>query len=181
VSPGAYAQFSPKTFEMGMTCEVPADWKQLFRGGKNIGPMWAAFTDGRLSIEISENLSGGAIREAVVAMRKKADPARRDAPAVEQIHEYMREKSSANFKTYSETPRSRGIKTKGYGEARISDFTATEGIFSTELKGCRATVLNQAHQLTVTCKCPPSQFENAKPVFERVVASLSFDAAADGK
>jgi hypothetical protein len=177
VAPATYVSFSPKIFEMTLNCEVPADWKQRFRGGKNIGPMWAGFTDGRLSVEISENLTGGAIREAVVAMRKKAAPARRDAPAVEQIHEYQREKSSENFKSYNEAPRSQGIKTKGYGDAQISDFTATEGIFSTEIRGCRATALNQAHQLTVICKCPPSLFEDAKPVFEKIVASLSFEAA----
>ncbi len=166
---------------MTLSCEVPADWKQRFRGGKNIGPMWAGFTDGRLSVEISENLTGGAIREAVVAMRKKAAPARRDAPAVEQIHEYQREKLSESFKSYNEAPRSRSIKTKGYGEAQISDFAATEGVFGTEIRGCRATALNLAHQLTVTCKCPPSLFEDAKPVFEKIVASLSFEATADGK
>ncbi len=93
MAPQSYALFSPKSFEMTLSCEVPEDWKQRFRGGKNIGPMWAGFTDGRLSVEISENLSGGAIREAVVAMRKKAAPARRDAPAVEQIHEYLSAKS----------------------------------------------------------------------------------------
>jgi hypothetical protein len=180
-APPAYVVFSPKSFEAVLSCEVPADWKQRFRGGKNVGPVWAGFTDGRLSVEISENLTGGAIREAVVAMRKKAAPARRDAPAAEQIHEYLRDKSSENFKSYNEAPRSRGIKTKGYGEAQISDFTATEGVFSTEIRGCRATALNQAHQLTVICKCPASLFEDARPVFEKIVASLSFEAAADAK
>jgi hypothetical protein len=166
---------------MILSCEVPEDWKQEFRGGKNAGPIWARFTDGRLSIEICENLTADGIREAVAAMRKKVDPARRESPPAEQIHEYQREKSSEKFKSYTEAPRSRGIKTKGYGEARVSDFTATEGLFGTEVSGCRATALNQAHQLTVTCKCPPSQFPAAKPVFESVILSLSFGVIGDAK
>jgi hypothetical protein len=172
-APQKYVQFSPKSFETILTCEVPEDWKQKFRGGRNSGPVWAQFTDGRLTIEICENLTGDGIREAVVAMRKKVDPARRDAPAAEQIHESQRQKSAENFKSYNEAPRSRGIETKGYGEARISEFTATEGLLGTEVSGCRATALNQAHQLTVTCKCPPSLLHDAKPVFEKVISSLS--------
>jgi hypothetical protein len=35
--------------------------------------------------------------------------------------------------------------------------------------------------LTVICKCPASLFEDARPVFEKIVASLSFEAAADAK
>jgi hypothetical protein len=180
-APQKYAQFSPKSFETILTCEVPEDWKQKFRGGRNAGPVWARFSDGRLTIEICENLSGDGIREAVVAMRKKADPARRDAPPAEQIHESQRQKSSENFKSYNEAPRSRGLETKGYGEARISDFTASEGLFGTEVSGCRATVLNQAHQLTVTCKCPPSLLHDAKPVFEKVISSLGFGVATEAK
>jgi pSer/pThr/pTyr-binding forkhead associated (FHA) protein len=171
-APQNYVQFSPKAFETMLKCEVPENWKQQLRGGKNEGPIWAQFTDGPLTIEISENLTGNAIREAVVAQRKKADPARRDAPAAEQIHDLQRQKASENFKSYDESPRSQGIATKGYGEARLSDFTATEGVFRTEVMGCRATVLNQARQLTVTCKCPPSLFQDAKPVFEKVISSM---------
>jgi hypothetical protein len=180
-APQKYVQFSPKSFETILTCEVPEDWKQKFRGGRNAGPIWARFSDGRLTIEICENLSGDGIREAVAAMRKKADPARRDAPPAEQIHEYQRQKSSENFKSYNEAPQSRGLETKGYGEARVSDFTATEGLFGTEVSGYRATVLTQAHQLTVTCKCPPSLIPDAKPVFEKVISSLGFGAVTEAK
>jgi hypothetical protein len=179
--PQNYVSFSPKEFETILTCEIPASWKQQFRGGRNAGPIWARFTDGQVSIEICENLSGAGIQEAVVAMRKKADPARREAPPAEQIHEAQRQKSSESFKSYNEAPRTQGLKTKGYGEARISDFTAREGLFGTEVSGCRATALNQAHQLTVTCKCPPAVFHEAKPVFEKIISSLGLGAVAEAK
>jgi hypothetical protein len=177
-TPQSYVDFNPKSFATMLRCEVPETWKQQFRGGQNIGPMRARFTDGRLVIEISENLTGTGIREVVVAMRQKAEAAHRDAPPAEQIHEYQRQQASDNFKSYSEEPRSRGITTKGYGEARLSDFTATEGLFGTEIKGCRATAANQLRQLTVICKCPPSMFQDAKPVFEKVIASLNCGVVA---
>ncbi len=180
-APKTYVQFSPKAFEMILSCEVPENWKQKFSGGKNAGPILAQFTDGRLSIEIREHLTGDGIREAVAAMRKQIDQARRDASAAEQIHEYQRQKSSENFKSYAEGLWSQGIKTKGYGEARISDFTATDGLLGTEVSGCRATALNQARQLTVTCKCAPALFQDAKPVFEKVISSLSFGAVTNAK
>jgi hypothetical protein len=180
-APQKYVQFSPKSFATMLTCEVPENWKQQFRGGKNEGPIWARFTDGQLSIEICEDLTGGAIRETVGAMRQKATPVRRDAPPADQIHEYQRQHSSEKFKSYSEEPQSRGIQTQGYGEGRISDFAATEGIFGTEVRGCRATALNQVRQFTVTCKCPPPLFEDARPVFEKVISSLGFVAVADAQ
>jgi hypothetical protein len=110
-------------------------------------------------------------------LRQKPD-SRSDASPAELIHEHQRQQSSEKFKSYSEEPRSRGIKTKGFGEGQISDFTATEGIFGTEVRGCRATVLNPLRQFTVTCKCPPPLFQDAKPVFEKVISTLNCGVVA---
>jgi len=176
--PQKYILFNPKSYATMLSCEVPEDWKQRIVGGQNIGPITARFTDGRLSIEICENLKGGRIREIVAAMRQKADSARRGASPAELIHEHQRHESSENFKSYSEEPRSRGIKTKGFGEGQISDFTATEGFLGTEVQGCRATVVSRTLQFTVTCKCPPSIFQDAKPVFEKVISTLNCGVVA---
>jgi hypothetical protein len=176
--PQNYVLFNPKSYASMLSCDVPKDWKQDIRGGQNIGPIEARFTDGRLSIEICEKLTGSGIRETAVAMRQKAESARHDQSLAELIHEHQRQQSSEKFKWYSEDPRSRAIKTKGYGEGQISDFTATEGIFATEVRGCRATILNPLRQFTVTCKCPPALFPDAKPVFERVIATMNCGVVA---
>jgi hypothetical protein len=118
------------------------------------------------------------MRQTIVALRQKADSARRGASPSELIHEHQRRQSSENLKSYSEDPRSRGIKTKGFGEGQISDFTATEGILGTEVQGCRATVVSRTLQFTVTCKCPPSLFQDAKPVFEKVISTLNCGVVA---
>jgi hypothetical protein len=179
--PQKYVDFSPQTFGTLLGCEVPENWKQKFTGGKKVGPIWARFTDGPLSIEISENLTGSGIREAAVAMRRKASRIPKDAPVAEQIHEYQRERAAEAFKSYNEEPRSRAIKTQGLGEARVSDFTATEGVLGAEVAGCRATALNLGYQFTVICKCPPSLLRDATPVFERVISSLRSVSPADGQ
>ncbi len=175
--PQNYVLFNPKSYASMLSCEVPQDWKQQIGGGQNIGPIMVRFTDGRLSVEICENLTIHGIRETAVAMRQKPD-SRRDASLAELIHEHQRQKASEKFKSYSEEPRSRGIKTKGFGEGQLSDFTATEGIFGTEVRGCRATVLNPLRQFTVTCKCPPSLFQDAKPVFEKVISTMNCGVVA---
>jgi FHA domain len=180
-APQKYVDFAPESYATLLACEVPENWKQKFKGGKKTGPMWARFTDGPLSIEITENLTGGAIREAVVAMRRKPSRIPTDASVAEQIHEYQRERAAEAFKSYTEDPRSRGIKTQGLGQARISNFTATEGILGADVAGCRATAVNQAYQFTVICKCPPSLLHDAQPVFEKVIASLRSGVAADAQ
>jgi hypothetical protein len=176
-APQNYVLFNPKSYASMLSCEVPQDWKQQIDGGQNIGPIIVRFTDGRLSVEICEHLTVHGIRETAVAMRQKPD-SRRDASLAELIHEHQRQQASEKFKSYSEEPRSRGIKTKGFGEGQISDFTATDGMFGTEVRGCRATVLNPLRQFTVTCKCPPSLFQDAKPVFEKVISTMNCGVVA---
>ena len=171
--PQQYVLFNPKAYGSMLSCEIPQDWKQDVRGGQNIGPIVARFSDGRLSIEICENMSGSGIRETAVAMRQKSESARHDVSLTELIHEHERQPSAKKFKSYREDPNSRAIKTKGFGEGAGSDFTAADGIFGTEVRGCRATVLNPLQEFTVICKCPAATFTEAKPVFEKVIATLN--------
>ncbi len=81
-----------------------------------------------------------------------------------------------NFDGYEEEP-GRPIKTAGFGDGWIADFTAKEGFFKTGVRGCHATVLNSIHQYTVTCRCSPALFNDAKPLFEKVVKSMGVGSA----
>ena len=76
-----------------------------------------------------------------------------------------------NFSSYKEGP-GRAIETAGFGEGRISDFTGKESIFSSTVKGCRASVVHREHQYSIVCKCSPGQFKDVEPVFEKIIASL---------
>jgi len=97
-----------------------------------------------------------------------------EAPPVAATHEYHRTVVIKNFSTYKEGP-ARPIETKGFGEARISDFTGKETIFSSTVKGCRASVVHREHQYNIVCTCPPAQFKDVLPVFEKIISSLGTD------
>jgi predicted Zn finger-like uncharacterized protein len=165
-----YADFRPK--DCGLSYRIPKWWNQDWGGGMGGQPYWARFGDDHLKIEARESVGGGAMAQAAIAMQQKLDPGGQDetlAPAA-KVHEAQMHDFAENFQDYHEEP-ARKIKTK-YGEGRISDFTAKEGIFKSQVNGSRATLLSNIHQFIVTFKCSPAMFKDAKPVFVKVVSSL---------
>jgi hypothetical protein len=67
----------------------------------------------------------------------------------------------------------RPIETEGFPEGCVSIFTAKEqGILGHEVKGCRVTLRGAKRQFNIVCKCPPAQFDDVLPVFEKIIASL---------
>jgi hypothetical protein len=100
-------------------------------------------------------------------------------PSVLATHEYHRGVVTKNFTTYKELV-ARPIET-GFGEGRISNFTGKETILSSTVKGCRASVVHRAHQYSIVCTCPPAQFKDVLPVFEKVIASLRPDDGPGGR
>lgn len=165
-----YVDFRPKNFQI--SCKIPKDWKEEHGGGMAGQPVWCRFTDGKLIIEARESISGGAMGQAALAAQQNADPMGKNEAisAVQKIHEDQEGRFAENYVDYQEEP-ARKIMT-GFGDSRISDFTAKEGILKSNVAGCRATILNTIHQFTVSCKCPPAIFKDAKPVFEKVVISM---------
>jgi hypothetical protein len=168
-APTKYVRFAPKGLPLSAT--VPQDWAQTYAGGQNGIPISARFTFDSVSIDIRESIGGGALGQAGLALQGAAPGVPKEAPVV-GIHEYHRARFEEDYQNYNEEM-SRPIKARGYGEGRISDFTAKQGLFGSTIKGCRATVMNPIHQFTVTCKCLPGQFNDAKPVFEKIINSLS--------
>jgi predicted Zn finger-like uncharacterized protein len=165
-----YIDFRPKNFQI--SCKIPKDWKEEHGGGMAGQPVWCRFTDGKLIIEARESISGGAMGQAALAGQQNADPMGKNEAisAVQRIHEDQEARFAENYVDYNEEP-ARKIMT-GFGDSRISDFTAKEGLLKSNVSGCRATILNTIHQFTVSCKCPPAIFKDAKPVFEKVVISM---------
>ena len=110
--------------------------------------------------------------QAAISMQQQVNPAEQASslsPA-EKIHEMQRHQFAEDYDDFNEGP-TRKIKT-GYGEGCIADFRGKQGLLKSEVTGCRATMLNSIHQFTVTCKCPPGIFKEAKPVFEKIVSSV---------
>jgi hypothetical protein len=169
--PQKYVDFKPDAFTLAAS--IPEGWERDYGGGRGGQPSWARFGDGKLRVEIRESISGGAMAQAAIAAAQKAgadggDPDARDP--VLKIHLMQKDAFAENFHEYSEAPADR-IKT-GFGDSRVADFSGTEGMFRTKVKGCRATVMNSLRQFTISCKCPPSIFDQARPVFHKIVASV---------
>jgi hypothetical protein len=167
--PQNYVTFAPKAFEL--SAKIPEGWTTEYGGGQSGIPMFARFASDSISIQIRESIAGGALGQAAIALQGNSPQIPKEAPVV-GIHEMHRKEFEEAYKKYNETM-TRPIKTRGYGEGRISDFTAAEGLLGLPIKGCRATMMNSIHQFTVTCKCSVRQFKDVRPVFEKIVGSIS--------
>ncbi len=170
--PQNYVTFAPKGFEL--SAKIPEGWKTSYGGGQAAIPMFARFSSDSISIEVRESVAGGALGQAAIALHGGNSNGPTESPVV-GIHAFHQKEFEEAYKNYKETF-GRPIKTRGYGEGRISDFTAVEGLFGTPIKGCRATMMNSIHQFTVTCKCPAGQFKDIKPIFEKIVEGINSGA-----
>jgi len=143
---------------------MPEGWESSGGGGGRSGPpIFAKISDGgSISIEIRESLG--------LKLRQVAAGARVPLPSLTEVHEYFGEATKRNFSRYEEGPE-RPIETAGF-TACISDFSGNEDFFSGMVKGCRASLVHPLHQYNVVCKCPPAQFEDVRPVFEKIISSL---------
>ncbi len=167
----------------------PEGWKSKSGGGMQGIPIFVTISDdsGSISIDIRETEGSSA-----KGQRKKrllsgqevnqigGPPTERvgEAPAVAGTHAYHKDVVMKNFSNYKESS-GQPIET-GFGEGFISDFTAEEGLFHGRVKGCRASLVHRERQFSIVCKCPPAQFKDVKPVFEKVIASLNPDEGPGG-
>jgi|GEM_PF-4216218 hypothetical protein len=188
---GAAAKFEPPqkyvAIKMGivpMSGMKPEGWESTAGGGVSGVPIYVRISDGdSISIDIRESEGSsakGKMKKAIASgqeVHQIGGPSIGrvgDAPAVASTHEYHRGVVMKNFSSYKEGP-GRAIETAGFGEGRISDFTGKESIFSSTVKGCRASVVHREHQYSIVCKCSPAQFKDVEPVFEKIIASLGPD------
>jgi hypothetical protein len=60
----------------------------------------------------------------------------------------------------------------GFGDTRKSEFTGTT-TFSGQIHGYRATALGLNYRFRVVCECSEADWADLKPVFDKVIESLS--------
>lgn len=171
-APLKFVSFRPNNFPLA--CEYPDGWKEDHGGGQAGAQAWMRFTDGTIIIEARESISGGAMGQAGIAIADNVTkPGEKPLIApVESLHLAQKGRFAENYEDYQETPPVK-LPKAGYGDNRISDFTAKEGLLKSSVRGCRATLLTTIHQFTVTCKGPPSSFETMKPTYYKVVTSIT--------
>jgi hypothetical protein len=156
---------------------MPEGWKFSYGGGTRGIPIFLKISDGgSISIEMRETVGSSAKGQMMNDLKagKEVTLLRsglNEAPSVDNTHEFNRKVVIKDFVKYDEGS-GLAIETKGFGEGRISDFTGRDGYFSGTIKGCRASIAGADHQYSIVCKCPPAQFKDVRPVFEKIIANL---------
>jgi hypothetical protein len=89
---------------------------------------------------------------------------------VAKLHEFRKESVAEEYNGYEEL--SVTTVQSGMGDARRSEFTASHG-FRSKLRGYRVTYISPRAQMNVMCECPEEDWEKAKPIFEKVIASVA--------
>lgn len=152
------------------SCVYPANWEM--EGSTSIGgggASWVRFTSGEAKINIRESIAGGALSDIAGV---GADPNEEDESMtpVAKLHEFRKESFAEGYSDVQE----HSVTTiqSGMGDARRSEFTASQG-FSGKLRGYRVTYISPRAQMNAVCECPEEDWEKAKPIFEKVIASVA--------
>jgi hypothetical protein len=171
---------APTAFEVwkdedgAFSIEYPADW-DASGGGKN-GVKWAEFTMGSAAIkldfdmvtsligDISQAGAGGGFREEPI------DPEEQILRApVHKAHLFGKKAAEMNYSGYAETAPI--VYRAKLGDSRKSEFKSSS--IAGSVRGYRATSLTINHGVIIYCTCSPSDWEDLKPAFDRVLASLN--------
>lgn len=166
--PESYAKFSHPV-ERTFACEYPEGW-EVDSGGQSGQGVWAKFSKGSTRIrvrssigasaagDIMANLGGGPLGGGDAASEEELAP-------IAKVHDMMRDQFAEDYPEYQE---SQPVKIEtGFGDTRISEFTASD------TKGVRASMLGLNLQYTVICDCPKEDWEVCRPIFEKVVKSMT--------
>lgn len=171
--PASYAAFQHDNKE-AFKCEYPEGWS-VESGGTGGSTPWAKFEQGDVKIrvrssmgasaigDISKNLGGNVLGDAGGELDEELAP-------VANVHNLMKDQFAQDYGEYQES----GAETikSGFGDTRVSEFTAS-GSWGGTIRGMRASMLGLNLQFTVICDCPEDDWEVCRPIFERVIKSMS--------
>jgi hypothetical protein len=91
-------------------------------------------------------------------------------PAIERLHDANRKTYEIAMRDYEEQA-AQPFQTPA-GEARLSEFTAKDGILGSTVRGYRATILGRDRGITVFAKCSDGNWAALQPAFTRVIHSI---------
>jgi hypothetical protein len=167
VVPTAYQIYNHK--DGSFKIEYPQGW-EVQSGGK--GKLaWAKFTSGDASIRVDTSEFGslhGSIAQSMGVMEGGADNAGKREP-VSVVHDSDKQGFEEDNSVKEKAPVA--INT-GLGDGRKSEYTGSE-TFGGDIHGYRATALSLNLQIRVVCKCSENQWNALKPVFDKVIESVS--------
>jgi hypothetical protein len=171
-APESYAKFQHPT-QNTFQCEYPEGWT-VDSGGGSGQAVWSKFETGDVKIRVRSSISASAVGDIAASLGggplNPGEELPEELAPVAQVHELMRDQFAGDYKEYQESPPTKSET--GFGDTRISEFTAKEG-FGSKIRGLRASMLGTNLQYTVICDCLEEDWEVCRPIFERVIKSMS--------
>jgi len=149
------------------TILAPKDWKSESGGKEN--SYWVEFVNGPIQIKARDDTSGvGDIMSGPNRSERHDD---HTLDTVHHVHLGKGETLKDELDNYSELE---PVRFDGkVGNGRWSEFSYTEGmLFSTKMKGIRATVQGATKTFVVRCTCPEKYWETFKPIFIQIATSV---------
>jgi hypothetical protein len=152
--------------------QYPAEWAAE-SGGKG-GYAWAKFTSGSAKIAVDTSAAGSLVGNisgvgSAIAGIVGDSLGSQGQASVGMVHQ--REKHDFEEEAGVEEQAPVPVST-GFGDTRESEFTGTTS-FSGLIHGYRTTALGLNYRFRVVCQCSEADWADLKPVFDKVIASLS--------
>lgn len=168
VVPNSYTKLTDS--QNNFSIQYPSGWS-CDNGGK-LNYSWAKFGSGNSLIEVESDLANSVILSEMAVTGAK--PVSTDGfvdPSQEAMKVHRLEKKQVEEARASKEDKPASVKT-ALGGAWQSEFTSTS-TFGGEMRGIRATALNKDKRIRIICQCPKDEWDTLKPVFDKVIASVS--------
>lgn len=145
-------------------CDAPEGWE--IKGGGKRGPVWAKFTSGGAVVRINGSLSDSLMGDAMGGRNADLQAEALELAPVHILHVANEDKARDEYSGYAELDGYPQELDCRCGPARVSEFT------SGGKQGYRVTCLAHDKGLTIYCVAPAKQWDELKPSFDRILASL---------
>lgn len=149
----------------------PPGWEAQTGGKADNTYSYILLDKGAAKITVHADITGSLISGADSASASDFEEGSPFAP-VQKAHEHYAKTGTTELDEYQESE-PRVFKDSGFGEGRISVFTASAGMFGGKLKGYHATVMNRDRRISALAYGPAEDFPKLRATYLAVCRSLS--------
>jgi Zn-finger nucleic acid-binding protein len=130
---------------------------------------WMDFTNGPIKVKARDDSTG--VGDLISGPNRGERHEDHTLDTVHGVHLGKGETLKEEFDNYSELEPVKFDAKVGNG--RWSEYSYTEGwLFSTKMKGIRATVQNNTKTFVIRCSCPEKYWETFRPIFIQIATSV---------
>ena len=159
--------------DKAFTCTGPDGWETIGAGVEGSDEGGLLFKKEKVKIDITDSSAMSFMGDIVKSPGGMGDDpnAPPPPPPVVKMHDMMKSGFAERYGDYVEQD-AQPLQVP-FGDTRISEWTAKGSLFTGKLHGYRVTMLGQNKEITVDCHCPEANWETMKPVFLKVVQSIT--------